>query len=598
MNENVQDVTRRKFLRGFVAIGTVTAFGRMLPPTPVFAATTSMVPKPASGPGRYDISVHQFKLRVDGEWGNAVAMNASVPGPLLRFREGEEAVIRVTNMMPDQPTSVHWHGILLPHEMDGVPGVSFAGIAPGETFTYRFTLKQSGTYWYHSHSAFQEQSGQYGPLIIDPREPEPFEFDREYVVMLSDWTFEKPEEVYRNLKKEGGYYNYQKRTMGDFIRDAGRNGFWDTVKDRLEWGKMQMDPTDLQDVTGATYTYLINGLSSRANWTGLFRPGEKVRLRFINASAASIMDIRIPGLPLTVVLADGQYVEPVTVEEFRIAVAETYDVIVEPKDDRAYTIFAESMDRSGYARGTLAPREGVAVSIPERRKRPVLTMADMGMVHNGGMDRGGMKMPGDGEAVHGAAHDAHGFSPKGGRAGAVMHGPDRHGPGNAMVAMMSRSRLDEPGTGLENMQWRVLTYSDLRALKPFYDTREPEREIELHLTGNMERFIWSINGKKYSDDPTPIRFRYGERLRVTFVNDTMMEHPMHLHGMWMILDNGNGPLNPLKHTINVKAAERLSFLVTADAPGDWAFHCHILYHMEAGMFRVVSVSQPAQGVGE
>ncbi|MBI5443507.1 MAG: copper resistance system multicopper oxidase [Deltaproteobacteria bacterium] len=609
MNAKSYGSARRQFLKWMVATGGVAALSRI---APVYASSAGYPGTSAGGSkGAYDISIHRLDFEALGRRGSAVAMNGTIPGPLLRLREGEEAVIRVTNQLPGEQASIHWHGILLPADMDGVPGVSFAGIEPGETFIYRFTAKQSGTYWYHSHSAFHEQSGQYGPLLIEPMEPEPFAYDREHVVMFSDWTFERPETVFANLKKEGGYYNFQKRTVGDFIHDVRRQG-WAAVRDRLEWGKMRMDPTDRADVTGSTYTYLANGLSPEDNWTGLFKPGDRVRLRFINGSAASHFDVRIPGLPLTVVAADGQNVHPLAVDELRIATAETYDVVVEPKA-QAYTIFAEAMDRSGYARATLAPRAGMTAPVPERRARPILTMADMGMVHNGQtMENGGHgargMVHGGGEALEhqGHAGEGHSVSPEapqhsGGEGGpgpgrqAKMHGPDHHGPGNAMVAMMPRSRLHEPGTGLEDTSWRVLRYSELKALTPFYDNREPGREIELHLTGNMERFMWSIDGKKHSDDPTPIRLRYGERVRITFVNDTMMEHPMHLHGMWNILDNGNGPFNPRKHTINVKPAERLSFLVTADAPGDWTFHCHILYHMEAGMFRVVSVSQPAEG---
>ncbi len=496
-----------------------------------------------------------------------IAVNGSLPGPLLRFREGETVTLRVANTL-DEDTSIHWHGILLPNGMDGVPEVNFPGIRPGETFVYEYPVRQSGTYWYHSHSGLQEQLGVYGPLIIDPIEPDPFAYDREYVVMLSDWTFEDPYGVLANLKKMGGYYNFQRRTVADLFRssDAG-------LADRLRWGRMRMDPTDIADITGYTYTYLMNGMPPGANWTALFRPGERVRLRFINGGAGSFFDVRIPGLEMTVVQADGQNVEPVTVDEFRIAIAETYDVIVQPTEEKAYTIFAESMDRSGFARGTLAPRSGMSAAIPERRRRPVRSMADMGMAMEG-MDMEGMA----GHAGHESAMPA-----------AVPHGPDTHGPGNAAVPEVTRPRLDDPGIGLGDDGRRVLVYSDLRSVTPGYDRREPERELELHLTGNMERYMWSFDGKKFSEVKGPIPFRLGERLRVTFVNDTMMEHPIHLHGMWMELDNGSGAHNPRKHTVNVKPAERVSFLVTPNDPGPWAMHCHILYHMEAGMFRVVDV---------
>jgi CopA family copper-resistance protein len=521
-----------------------------------------------------------------------MVINGSLPGPLVRFREGETVTLRVRNGL-DEAASIHWHGLLVPYEMDGVPGVSFPGIEPGETFTYRYTVRQSGTYWYHSHSGSQEQSGVYGPLVIDPVDPDPVAFDREHVVLLSDWTFEDPKRVLAKLKKLSSYYNYQQRTVVDFFRDGARDGWGATLADRLAWGRARMDPTDNADVTGYTYTYLINGRAPALNWTGLFQVGERVRLRFINAGAMTHFDVRIPGLEMTVVQADGQHVHPVVVEEFRIAPAETYDMIVQPPREEAYTIFAETMDRSGYAAAVLAPREGMRAPIPPRRPRPLRTMADMGMGSGsmGGMtggtadtDKGkapsmpGMEMPADESSSPEAAAPA-------------MHGPDQHGPGNSMVAMAPVSRLGDPGPGLAGTDRRVLVYTDLRRLTPDEDQRTPEREIELHLTGNMARQMWSIDGKKYSEAREPIPFRYGERLRVTLVNDTMMDHPMHLHGMWMVLDNGAGSHRPYKHTINVKGGEKLSFIVTPDELGPFAFHCHLLYHMELGMFRVVSVSR-------
>jgi len=574
--------------------------------------------------GEYNLVIVEKTVNLTGRERKATAINGSVPGPVLRWREGEEVIIHVTNRL-SEPTSIHWHGIILPANMDGVPGISFNGIAPGETFTYRFTVKQSGTYWYHSHSGHQEQTGMYAPLIIAPTRPEPYRYDRDYVVMFSDWTDEDPHTVFAKLKKQSGYYNFQKRTVFDFFRDVAEKGWAATIADRLAWGEMRMDPTDIADVTGYTYTYLVNGQPPQANWTALFKPGERVRLRFINGSAMTYLDVRIPGLKMTVVQADGQDIQPVTVDEFRIAVAETYDVIVEPKADHAYTLFAETMDRSGYARGTLAPRRGKSADIPAPRPRPLLTMADMGMDH-GAMGHGAAK-PGQesgaayaGHGTGGASamnhggtdHDAmidhgamvhhdnsraevpmdHAAMGHGepGEKQVMMHGPDHHGPGADMVAMMPKGRLSEPGIGLGNTDRRVLVYTDLRNIRPGYDLRPPEREIELHLTGNMQRFMWSFDGKKYSESE-PISLRYGERVRFTFVNDTMMNHPLHLHGMWSELDNGAGAYKPRKHVINVKPAERLSFEVTADALGEWAFHCHLMYHMHAGMFRKVVVAE-------
>ena len=542
----------------------------------------------AAAAREFDLVVARTAIGIDGRQGTAVTVDGSVPGPLLRFREGEAITLRVRNEL-DEPTSIHWHGLLLPFEMDGVPGVSFPGIPPGETFTYRYPVVQSGTYWYHSHTGLQEQLGHYGPLVIDAAVSDPVAYDREHVVVLGDWMFANPYSVLAKLKKVEHYSNYRRRTVGDFFRAISRNGLGGAVDDRLRWGRMRMAPTDIADVTGHHYTYLMNGQGPETGWYGRFMPGERVRLRIINAAAMSYFNLRIPGLPMTVVQTDGQNVEPVTVDELQIAVAETYDVVVEPDAGRAYTVFAEAMDRSGYARGTLAPHEGMEAAVPELREPPLRTMVDMGMAMDGmameapaqaGTDMPGMEMPG-----------------MAGMAGAgpvvARHGPDTHGPGNAGVAEMQRSRLGEPGTGLQGVGHRVLVYTDLRALEP-YNQRPPDREVELHLTGNMERYMWSFDGLKFSEVRGPIPFEHGERVRLTLVNDTMMEHPIHLHGMWMELENGQGEYLPRKHTINVKPAERLSVLINADAPGRWAFHCHLLYHLDMGMFRVVEVS-PYEG---
>lgn len=615
MKSTFQPLNRRGFIRGSSALGLLAGLHRILP---AYAVETTGLKASAVGDSEangVDLLVREEKLQFGERRGTAVTINGTVPGPLVRLREGSDAILRVTNGL-EEDTSIHWHGLLLPPGMDGVPGVSFAGIKAGETFTYRFPVRQNGTYWYHSHSAGQEQAGHYGPLIIDAAEPEPFQYDREHVVVLSDWTSENPMRVMARLKRRPNYYNFQRRTVGTFFRDVAKNGFKPTVTDRLEWGRMRMDPSDISDVTGFTYTYLINGFAPESNWTALFQPGERVRLRFINAGAATYFDLRIPGLQMTVVSVDGQHVQPVTVDEIRIAIAETYDVIVEPKEERAYTIFAEAMDRSGFARGTLATEKGMMAPLPPRRERAVATMADMGM---GDMDdmKGGdatdmadMKMP----AAKMKAMDpappatdtmpdmpgmkrtvAPAMSGSAPSSGPVKHGLDDHGPGNSAVPMATKSRLHEPGTGLEDNGTRVLLYSDLRSLRPGEDSRPPCREIELHLTGNMERYMWGFDGKKFSE-AEPIKFHYGERVRLTLMNDTMMNHPIHIHGMFMELDNGAGPFKPKKHTINVKPAERLSLDITADALGNWAFHCHVLYHMEMGMFRVVSVVEKNEGL--
>ncbi len=584
--------SRRQFLRRAGMAGTLIG---MSPLVPAFAAQpTGLGAEPPYTP--VDLSISRQLLDIGGQLGDTVTISGSIPGPLIRLKEGQDAVIRVSNLL-NETTSIHWHGLLVPPEMDGVPGVSFAGIQPGETFQYEFPVKQSGTYWYHSHSGLQEQQGHYGPLIIDPVAPEPFSYDREFVVMLSDWTFEDPMSVLRKLKKQSDYYNYQRRTVPELFNDAKRNGWGSTIRERLVWARSRMAPTDIADISGATYTYLMNGMAPNSNWTGLFRPGERLRLRFINGATMSYFDVRIPGLKMTVVQADGQNIQPVSVDEFRISPAETYDVLVEPDNNEAYTIFAASMDRSGYARGTLATSTGLEAAIPALGSRPVRTMKDMGMgaaamagmAPTANASASTMPMPMKNDATQmPSGNNTMSMSPS-----PVKHGTDHHGKGNTMVAEFPSNRMSEPGDGLENNGRRVLTYSDLRSFSPIPEQREPEREVELHLTGVMDRYMWSFDGKKFSEVDGPIQFRYGERLRLVLVNDTMMEHPIHLHGMWLELENGANEYRPRKHTLNVKPGERLSALVNADVLGNWAFHCHLLYHMDMGMFRVVSVTNDA-----
>ncbi|MDY6980274.1 MAG: copper resistance system multicopper oxidase [Pseudomonadota bacterium] len=614
--------TRRRFLQGTAAMAVLAGLGRLAPAYAWQQTGNLVAEKTVSGnTDIFDLTIDHTSMDIGGRSANPITINGSIPGPLIRMQEGREVMLRVTNNLSES-TSIHWHGILLPENMDGVPGVSFPGIKPGETFVYRYPVRQSGTYWYHSHSGLQEQLGHYGPLIVDPAQPEPFEYDRDYVVMLSDWTYDDPYHVLANLKKAEGYYNYQKRTVGDFFDDVSAKGLSQAIDERQMWGQMRMSSRDISDVTGSVYTYLINGLPSGSNWTGLFRRGEKIRLRFINGSAMSFFDVRIPGLKMTVVAADGQNVEPVPIDEFRIGVAETYDVIVEPDGDRAYTLFAEAMDRSGYVSATLAPREGMTAPVPETRPQPVERgMKSMGMGHGmmghgdmnmemsssnnmnqdsmqmdmssngGGMDHSQMDM--SMEQGSGMQHDMGNMGSDSAwvlKDRKISHGPNNHGAGAAMVSPNPMNRMDDPGVGFEDVGHKVLVYNDLRSLQPWPDQREPQREIELHLTGNMERYMWSFDGKKFSEVDGPIRFHHGERLRLILVNDTMMDHPIHLHGMWMELENKHGKYRPRKHTLSLKPGEMLSAQITADAPGDWAFHCHLLYHMKAGMFRVVSVA--------
>ena len=567
------ELSRRRFVQGLgcgvVALATT---GRL-------SWSSGIAERQVLSGTEFDLAIDTLAVNFTGRPRTATAVNGQVPAPLLRWREGDTITLRVTNRL-SVPSSIHWHGIILPADMDGVPGLSFEGIAPGSTYTYRFPVNQSGTYWYHSHSRFQEQTGLYGPIVIEPRAGERHHVDRDYTVLLSDWSDQDPEHLYATLKRHSDYFNFGKQTVGDFLKDVREKGWQATVDDRRMWGNMRMTPTDLADVSGYTYTYLMNGVTPAGNWTGEFRRGEKIRLRFINGSSMSIFDVRIPGLKLTVVAADGQAVEPVAVDEFRIGTAEVYDVVVEPDDEQPYTIFAQSMDRSGYARGTLAPRPGLTAAIPPLDPRPLLSMADMGMGHDM------PDMPGmDHSSMAGMDHG----SMAGMDTATIKHAPSEQTPGVDAQVMQAKNSLSDPGVGLRDNGRLVLTYSDLQTIGGPIDPRPPEREIELHLTGHMERFMWSFDGKKYSE-AEPLRFKHGERLRVVLVNDSMMTHPIHLHGMWSELESPEGAFQLRKHTILVQPAQRLSYLVTADAVGRWAYHCHLLYHMEAGMFREVVVA--------
>jgi len=601
-----QAMERRSFLQagalGLAGLGMTSLM-------PAWARTGSpgIVPgMPTVSGDDIHLTIAHTAFTVGGRTGHAVTVNGVLPAPLIRLREGQTVRLHVDNRL-DEDSSIHWHGLIVPFQMDGVPGLSFPGIKPRTTFVYEFPVRQSGTYWYHSHSGLQEQQGHYGPLVIDPAEPDPVAYDREHMIVLSDWTFLHPHRLIAKLKTEGGYFNRQKQTL----LGARKGGAEETMSaaDRAMWGRMRMDPTDIADVTAATYTYLVNGHGPAENWTGLFRPGERVRLRIINAAAMTIFNLRIPGLPMTVVSADGQNVRPVTVDEFQIGNAETYDVIVQPTEDKAFTLVAESIDRSGMGRATLAPRLGMTAPVPPLRPRPTLTMRDMGMgdMGMGGMDHGAMAggthgamagmdhgaMAGDGapEADHGSAHSMSGRSMRD-----TSKVPDgmKVGVGVDAIAMAPVDRTGDPGIGLDDVGHNVLTYRDLMALTPNPDQRPPLRTVEVHLTGNMERFMWSFDGEKFSEGVEPIRFERNERARVVLINDTMMTHPIHLHGHFFELVNGHTGSYPRKHTVNVLPGGKASFDLTADAPGDWAFHCHLLLHMHAGMFRVVTV-RPLDG---
>jgi len=582
-------LTRRRFVTGIGAGGLLVSLPRSSHAFSSKASSGIIPPMPSD---RWDLKIGHTRISLDGKTMHAPTAGGTVPGPILRWKQGDTVSINVTNTL-NEPTSIHWHGIRTPSNMDGVPGLSFGGIAPGETFTYRFKLHQSGTYWYHSHSGMQEAIGLYGAMVIDPRHPDPNACDRDYVIFLAEWTDVMPHDIVSNLKMQDDYYVFRQRTAASFpkeAREAGSAGA--ALSDRLAWSKMRMAATDIADVSGAIYTYTLNGHAPDMNWSGLFNPGEKVRLRFINGSTMTFFDVRIPGLEMLVVQADGNDIEPVPVDEFRIGVAETYDVIVQPKDDRAYAIFAQSEDRTGYASGTLAPYEGMIAPLPPMDPRPVRTMVDMGM--------GNMK-PGESMQDMDMSADMSGMKMEGDVAGMDMNhmampkmevddpGPPPINVENQMRAMMPVDRTGSPGDGLENNARRVLNYKQLRATRPGADLRPPTREIILHLTGNMERYIWGMNGRKFSESG-PIRLKLGERVRFTLINDTMMEHPIHLHGLWSELENSQGDYRPYKHTVISQPGSKLSYLVTADTPGMWAYHCHLLYHMDLGMFRTVIVA--------
>ena len=600
--------TRRTFIKGLAATGILGGLGMWR--VPVWAVTSPGQANVLTG-NDFDLFIGEIPVNITGAARTAMTINGSLPGPILRWREGDTVTLRVRNRLHED-TSIHWHGIILPANMDGVPGLSFHGIAPDGMYEYKFDVNQNGTYWYHSHSGLQEQAGVYGALVIDAKDPEPFSYDRDYVVLLSDWTDENPDRVLAKLKKQSDYYNYHKRTVGDFIDDVSEMGWSAAIADRKMWAEMKMSPTDLADVSGYTYTYLMNGQAPDGNWTGIFKPGEKIRLRFINAAAMTYFDVRIPGLKMTVVAADGQYVKPVSVDEFRIAVAETYDVIVEPENEQAYTIFAQSMDRTGYSRGTLAVREGLSAPVPEVDPRPLISMADMGMDHGSmdGMEHGSMqsgmasmtgmdhsKMAGmDHSQMAGMSHGSMSGMDHSQMAG-MDHGTMQSHPAsetnNPLVDMQTMTpapNLSDPGIDLRDNGRQVLTYSDLRSTFLDPDGRDPSRTIELHLTGHMEKFSWSFDGIKFSD-AEPLRLKYGERVRITLVNDTMMTHPIHLHGMWSDLEDENGNFLVRKHTIDIPPGSKRSYRVTADALGRWAYHCHLLLHMEMGMFREVRVDE-------
>ena len=588
-------VSRRRFVQGLAVGGVLATFPHIVRAGSAFKDNAFTGYATELSGKVIDLTIGEALVNFTGVVRKATTINGSIPAPTLRLREGDEVTIRVTNTL-SVPSSIHWHGIILPYQMDGVPGMSFRGIMPGETFVYRFTLQQSGTYWYHSHSGFQEMTGMYGALIIEPKAQDVIAADREYVVQLSDWTDEDPHTVFRKLKVQSDLYNFNQPTLQDMLRDMSARGLDAALAKRQMWQQMRMNPTDLADLSASVLTFLMNGSTPLANWRGLFKRCERVRLRFINGSSNSFFDVRIPELKMTVVQADGQNVHPVTVDEFRFGPGETYDVIVSPQED-AYTIFAQSMDRSGYARGTLAIAEGLHAPVPALDPVEWLTMADMmgNMSHGASDSHSDMAQANAAEdhSQHGAMaidHSQHRPAvPYAKASTTVRHASTEYGPSVDMRVDMPRTNLDDPGIGLRNTGRRALTLADLHSLDGIIEPGGPEAEIELHLTGNMERYSWSFDGLEFSKS-TPVHMKHNRRIRVILQNDTMMTHPMHLHGMWSDVESDNGAVQVRRHTIPVQPAQRISFLTTPHDVGRWAWHCHLLFHMDAGMFREVVVS--------
>jgi len=619
-------LSRRQFVRGLGLTSVTVAVASYLPSS--FAAEHMKQMLENSNPdvpilqgNQFDITITEDIVNITGTPTKATLYNGSLSGPTLVWQEGDTVTIKVTNKL-SVSSSLHWHGIILPFTMDGVPGFGYEGIAPGESYTYQFKVKQHGTYWYHSHSAYQEQTGLYGAIVILPKEKECLDYDKDFVIQLSDWSDTPPDTIYSNLKKSPDYYNYIQRTVGDFTDEVGKVGLSSAWQRRKMWNKMRMSNRDLSDVSGYTYTYLMNGLAPNAHWRAIVKSGEKVRLRFINSSAMTFFDIRIPGLKMTVIAADGNLVQPIEVDEFRIGVAETYDVLVEADTSiQPYAIFAQAIDRSGFALGSLTNSDSNLASAPALDPVPDLTMIDMGMDMKGmdmkGMDMKGMDMKGmDMKGMDMKGMDMKGMDMKGmDMKGMDMKGMDMKGMDmnhsndfapidfnpdlpqmvvprklgyqTTMRASNPQYRLNDPGAGLRNNGRKVLTYADLKNIYSTKSLPKPTKELVLHLTGNMGRYMWSIDGIPFDDAP-PLKFIYGERVRITFINDTMMNHPMHLHGLWSELETGDENHIPKKHTVVVQPGSKISFRVTMDAMGDWPFHCHMLYHM-MGMFRRVQV---------
>lgn len=571
--------SRRRFVQGVLGAGLLAS---QLAPCRAAGASDGSVTtnrRQELRGNHFDLVIEELAVNFTGQPQLATAINGSIPAPTLRWKEGQVVTINVTNRL-NRPTTLHWHGIILPYQMDGVPGISFPGIAPGQTFQYRFKVQQSGTYWYHSHSAFQEMTGMYGAIIIDPAADNTDRTGQDHVVMLSEWTDEDPMYVFQKLKTMGHLYNFSQPTLPALLREVRSQGLQAAISKRDMFNVMRMKPTDLGDLSATTLTYLMNGVTPNGNETRLFERGQRVRLRFINAAGNTFFDVRIPDLALTIVGVDGLEVEPVTVDEFRLAPGETFDVVAQPTED-AYTIFAETMDRSGFARGTLAVRPGLSAPIPERRAVQWLDMVDMmgSMPHDDGSQGAG----------HGDHTNHAAMTMSAGDPVIARHASSEFGPSTDMRVDFPRTNLDDPGIGLREAKHRVLTLSDLRSRGGAIDPNPSGREIELHLTGNMERYSWSIDGLEYGKS-TPVHFRHGERLRVHLHNDTMMTHPMHLHGMWSDLEDAQGNFLVRRHTLPVQPAQRVTFSVTADALGRWAWHCHLLLHMDAGMFREVIVA--------
>ena len=487
----------------------------------------------------YAFDIDAITVRYSGQPVQALAVGGQIPAPTIEATVGDTLRVTFHNKL-EEDSSVHWHGVLLPHDQDGVPWLNTQPIGPGASFTYEYKVRHAGTYWYHSHSGLQEQRGIYGALVFHPRRPT-LAAERDYVVVFSDWTDENPEQVLRNLKKDGDYYARQKDSVQSWDEALAQGR--EAVNNRLRGAWIRMGTMDLSDV--GYNLFLSNG--SREP-TLAAEAGERARLRLINASASSYLNVEFAGGPMTLIAADGIDVEPQKVKRLRMAVAETYDVLVHIPERRAYALRATSEDGTGHS--------DAFIGAGERMPAPDLPKPNLYLMSHGGHGSHGAGGPGDERSEHHhhrMDHAAHGAG----------------GPRDEIIEYLT-------------------DYSPLRAkTSTALPAGAPVRKVHLKLTGNMERYIWSFNNKPLSQ-ANSLLIRKGENVRFILDNETMMNHPLHLHGHFFRVLNGQGDYSPLKHTVNVAALSRTVIEFQANEEKDWFFHCHNLYHMRAGMARVVS----------